>query len=92
QKLLCWTGQRHLWFHIEGKWLEEQQQLLLQLTNISPEREKLRQAKYNSEHDFLTGLMNRRGISSAIKISHHTKQPYSLLFLDLDGFKMINDT
>jgi diguanylate cyclase (GGDEF)-like protein len=91
-KKLCWTGQSHLWFDIEGKWLKDEQQLLLHLTNISPEREKLRKAKYNAEHDFLTDLLNRRGISNAINESNHKQQPYSLLFLDIDGFKLINDT
>ncbi|MEZ8093156.1 EAL domain-containing protein [Photobacterium swingsii] len=89
---LCWTGKQHLWFDIEGKWLQDKQQLLLHLTNISPEKEKLRKAKYNAEHDFLTGLLNRRGITNAIKKSHHDRQPYSLLFLDIDGFKLVNDT
>ncbi|EAS43316.1 GGDEF-domain containing protein [Photobacterium profundum] len=91
-KKLCWTGQSHLWFDVEGKWLKDEQQLLLHLTNISPEKEKLKKAKYNAEHDFLTDLLNRRGISNAINESNHQQQPYSLLFLDIDGFKMINDT
>ncbi len=36
--------------------------------------------------------MNRRGVSAALKASHHRLSQYSLLFLDLDGFKLVNDT
>ncbi|MFC1503418.1 putative bifunctional diguanylate cyclase/phosphodiesterase, partial [Pseudomonadota bacterium] len=91
-KKLCWTGQSHLWFDIEGQWLQDKQQLLLHLINISPEKEILKQAKHDAKHDFLTGLFNRHGISNVIKESHHSHQPYGLLFLDIDGFKLVNDT
>ncbi|KJG56953.1 diguanylate phosphodiesterase [Photobacterium kishitanii] len=89
---LCWTGQRHHWFDIEAKWLCDNSQLLLQLVNVTKDKEKLNKEKYNAEHDFLTGLMNRRGVSAALKASHHRLSQYSLLFLDLDGFKLVNDT
>lgn len=89
---LCWTGKKHIWFNIETKWLGDKSQLLLQLVNITKEKESLQRERYNAEHDFLTGLMNRRGISSALKASHHFSLPYHLLFLDLDSFKLINDT
>lgn len=89
---LCWTGQRHNWFDIEAKWLNDNSQLLLQLVNVTKDKEKLNKEKYNAEHDFLTGLMNRRGISAALKASHHHRSHYSLLFLDLDGFKLVNDS
>lgn len=89
---LCWTGQRHHWFDIEVKWLYDNSQLLLQLVNVTKDKEKLNKEKYNAEHDFLTGLMNRRGVSAALKASHHRLSHYSLLFLDLDGFKLVNDS
>ncbi|PSW18381.1 GGDEF-domain containing protein [Photobacterium sanctipauli] len=91
-KKLCWTGKNHHWFSIECKWLEDQQQLLLTLINISQEIEQQHKAKYNAEHDFMTGLLNRRGITNAIIENQHSQQPYSLFFLDIDGFKMVNDT
>ena len=89
---LCWTGKSHIWFNIETKWLSDKSQLLLQVVNITKEKENLKRERYNAEHDFLTGLMNRRGISTALKASHHSSLPYHLLFLDLDSFKLINDT
>ncbi len=91
-KKLCWTGRNHHWFDIDGKWLKDKQQLLLNLVNISVEKEQLHKAKYTAEHDYLTGLLNRRGITNTIIENQHSQQPYSLFFLDMDGFKLVNDT
>jgi diguanylate cyclase (GGDEF)-like protein len=48
-----------------------------------------------SETDALTGLFNARGFSSRfnseIKRARRYEQPLSLLFLDLDGLKTVND-
>jgi diguanylate cyclase (GGDEF)-like protein len=47
-------------------------------------------------HDALTGLPNRRllmdRLSLAIVHAHRNKRSMAILFLDLDGFKQINDT
>jgi diguanylate cyclase (GGDEF)-like protein len=47
-------------------------------------------------HDVLTGLPNRRllmdRLALAIAHAHRNKQSMAVLFLDLDGFKQINDT
>ncbi len=47
-------------------------------------------------HDVLTGLPNRRllmdRLALAIANAHRHKQTMAVLFLDLDGFKQINDT
>jgi diguanylate cyclase (GGDEF)-like protein len=48
-----------------------------------------------SRHDPLTGLFNSRAFAEAwIKVAHSevADQPVSLLFLDIDRFKTINDT
>ena len=50
---------------------------------------------YSSQHDFLTGLPNRMllndRISHAIVLALRHKKQIAVLFLDLDGFKHIND-
>ncbi len=47
-------------------------------------------------HDSLTGLPNRRllmdRLSSAIAHAHRNKHDMAVIYLDLDGFKQINDT
>ncbi|MDF1505809.1 PAS domain S-box protein, partial [Roseisolibacter sp. H3M3-2] len=48
-----------------------------------------------SEHDELTGLLNRRGFrrmaDHELKVARRTGRPGSVLYLDMDGFKAIND-
>ncbi|MDH6180131.1 diguanylate cyclase (GGDEF)-like protein/PAS domain S-box-containing protein [Microbacteriaceae bacterium SG_E_30_P1] len=51
--------------------------------------------RYAAEYDQLTGLVNRTTIderaADAFEEAHTTGAPVSLIFLDLDGFKAIND-
>ncbi|GIF13457.1 hypothetical protein Ate01nite_34890 [Actinoplanes teichomyceticus] len=44
-----------------------------------------------AEHDSLTGLPNRAVFTSALRAHCATPDPVAVLFLDLDGFKQIND-
>ena len=54
------------------------------------------QIAHSAEHDFLTGLPNRMllndRISQAIALAMRHHQQVAVLFLDLDGFKHINDS
>ena len=51
---------------------------------------------HSAEHDFLTGLPNRMllrdRVSQAIALAQRHKNKVAVLFLDLDGFKHINDS
>jgi diguanylate cyclase (GGDEF)-like protein/PAS domain S-box-containing protein len=51
---------------------------------------------HSSEHDFLTGLPNRTllndRVNQAILLALRHRRRFALLFLDLDGFKHINDS
>jgi diguanylate cyclase (GGDEF)-like protein len=47
---------------------------------------------YRAVHDPLTSLPNRTALEAAIDDSVAADQPMALLFIDLDGFKEINDT
>lgn len=57
------------------------------------EREELRrQLEWEASHDALTGLLNRRGFQAELdRPADHPHPPRSLLYLDLDGFKAVND-
>ncbi len=50
----------------------------------------------SAEHDFLTGLPNRTllndRISQGVAVARRRKKKLAVLFLDLDGFKHINDS
>ena len=72
----------------------------LNITEEKKAKEELRElallTTHSAEHDFLTGLPNRMllndRVGQAIAFARrHTKQ-VALLFLDLDGFKHINDS
>jgi diguanylate cyclase (GGDEF)-like protein/PAS domain S-box-containing protein len=55
-----------------------------------------RQMAYSAQHDFLTGLPNRMllndRVSQAITFALRHMKKVAVLFLDLDGFKHINDS
>lgn len=51
-----------------------------------------RENEHKARHDVLTGLANRAGLMRAIDGRSRDVAPRALLYLDLDGFKAINDT
>ncbi len=54
-----------------------------------------RQIQHLAQHDLLTGLANRRllteFLAKTIPFCQRTKRGFALYFLDLDGFKPVND-
>jgi diguanylate cyclase (GGDEF)-like protein/PAS domain S-box-containing protein len=46
---------------------------------------------YRATHDTLTGLLNREQLDIELARVHQRAEPWALLFLDLDGFKYVND-
>lgn len=50
--------------------------------------ERLRE---ESLHDALTGLRNRRGLHGIVQSLADLPGPHALLYIDLDGFKAVND-
>lgn len=87
----CWTGTQYSWFQVQGVWLDKRQQLLLTLIDINEQKQQIADAKYQAEHDKLTGLLNRTGLTQTMLTLQNQHQPFSLLFIDLEGFKLIND-
>ena len=68
-----------------------------QLANEISEREKVQfELEYLANHDTLTHLPNRHYITNFIenrvKFSQSSQQKFTILFIDLDHFKDINDT
>jgi diguanylate cyclase (GGDEF)-like protein len=53
-----------------------------------------RENDYRAQHDALTGLSNRAGLAHAVnsRLAAGPDVALALLFLDLDGFKIVNDT
>src|SRR5690606_22758914 len=52
----------------------------------------LRRVARDAEHDALTDLLNRRGLESSItQRAHSCDALFTLMFVDLDRFKWVND-
>ena len=64
--------------------------------DVSAARAMSEQIAHSAEHDFLTGLPNRLllndRVSQAIALGQRHSYQVAVLFLDLDGFKHINDS
>jgi diguanylate cyclase (GGDEF)-like protein/PAS domain S-box-containing protein len=70
--------------------------LVLVLHDTSELRGLTRQMTYQASHDALTGLVNRREferrLQEAMESAHTGDGAHALCYLDLDRFKVVNDT
>jgi diguanylate cyclase (GGDEF)-like protein/PAS domain S-box-containing protein len=95
----------HLWGHFF--WVQETVSLvrdregqalylITQLQDISERRELARRLEFLVDHDFLTGLFNRRHFEQALELEVERAARYgapgAVLLIDLDNFKEVNDT
>ncbi|MGB5605051.1 MAG: EAL domain-containing protein, partial [Gammaproteobacteria bacterium] len=66
------------------------------LNQVSQERELQQQLSYQASHDALTGLINRfefeKHLQWALDSAHREQTTHALMYLDLDQFKVVNDT
>jgi diguanylate cyclase (GGDEF)-like protein len=80
----------------EIKILRSNQLLAVRLRDISEAKEHITELKRRSDEDVLTGLPNRHWIQNylpkAIGQAKEADTSLALLFIDLDGFKKVNDT
>ncbi|MCP5090888.1 MAG: EAL domain-containing protein [Gammaproteobacteria bacterium] len=65
--------------------------------DVSKESRLFRQLSYQASHDTLTGLVNRREFESHLvaaldKVQANHEETHALLYVDLDQFKVVNDT
>jgi diguanylate cyclase (GGDEF)-like protein len=77
---------------LEQRVAERTAELSTQMRAVEAARE---QARYASDHDWLTGLPNRRALQQllddALAQARAERTQLGLLFVDLDGFKSLND-
>jgi diguanylate cyclase (GGDEF)-like protein/PAS domain S-box-containing protein len=69
---------------------------VLVLHDVSKDREYAAQLSYQASHDELTGLINRREFERRLTVamitSRDQQRHHAVLYLDLDQFKVVNDT
>ncbi|WP_321404454.1 EAL domain-containing protein [Maridesulfovibrio sp.] len=70
--------------------------LLSVLSDITEQKRQQEQLEYQAYHDELTGLGNRarllEQLTEALDKASAAKQQVALLFIDLDNFKLVNDS
>jgi diguanylate cyclase (GGDEF)-like protein/PAS domain S-box-containing protein len=89
-----------VWVLISGSLVRntdgEPQYFIIQVQDISERKAIEQQLTYIANHDALTGLMNRQQfhnrLTEALSYSRRHNTKLALVFLDLDRFKLINDT
>ena len=69
---------------------------ILVFRDVTQQRQMQKQLSWQASHDPLTGLVNRREfevlLERLIASAEEQKKRHALLYLDLDQFKVINDT
>jgi diguanylate cyclase (GGDEF)-like protein len=72
------------------------QYFIFQIQDITDRKYAEQQLVYIANHDPLTGLLNRsqfhNRLSQALTAAHRFNNKLAVMFLDLDRFKLINDT
>jgi diguanylate cyclase (GGDEF)-like protein/PAS domain S-box-containing protein len=69
---------------------------VLVFRDVSHARDFARQLSWQANHDALTGLPNRRGfeteLNRLLETARTLNKQHALLYIDLDQFKLVNDT
>ena len=92
------TGGLYFKFDFAMYWNDAMKLLLFLLTTtvISALKEALDREKLISRTDHLTGMPNRRSyydlVEGEIKRNNRYEDPFTIAYLDIDNFKVVNDT
>lgn len=93
--ILMKTPEGNIWFRISAIKVEHPQEndtLLVHHYNIHKTKIMELNLREKATTDSLTGLTNRRGLTDSLDIILKKQTPFTMLYIDLDGFKMINDS
>ena len=97
-RIICHNG-RIIWIRATSRLVENElheSSLLIVCEDITETRLLNEQIAYQADHDALTGLANRNkfdhSLKRAILLAHQENTEHALCYLDLDQFKIVNDT
>ncbi len=69
---------------------------VLAFHDMTREQDYIERLSWQASHDALTGLANRRDFESRLELEiaelRHKSRQHALMYLDLDQFKLVNDT
>lgn len=91
----------YIWFHARGKAVTRTEsgepiRVIGTMADISEDKIKEAKIEYLAYHDHLTALPNRKRLKEAVTIrlaiAKRYEQHGAMLHLDLDGFKLVNDS
>lgn len=81
--------------HVNGAW-KDRHYMILGVQDVTEARDLLHKLHYQARHDALTGTINRyefeEQLAVAIRHSRMHSAQHAFCFIDLDQFKVVNDT
>jgi diguanylate cyclase (GGDEF)-like protein/PAS domain S-box-containing protein len=86
------------WFSVSAQIKQEQEQKIMfgSIFDITERKQSNISLEYLATHDSLTGVYNRREFERRLRIAllngQNQKSELTLLYMDLDQFKVVNDT
>ena len=83
-----------IWFHLEASRVGEGGRIVVTHTDVTSRVRAERASSWRARHDHLTGLPNRAHLHDLIdaELQRPAPTPVAVLFLDVDGFKDVNDS
>jgi diguanylate cyclase (GGDEF)-like protein len=86
------TGTR--WLHLQASRVDQAGQVVVTHTDVTSRVRAERASDWRARHDTLTELPNRAHLHELIddELQRRDRGPVSVLFLDVDGFKDVNDS
>lgn len=85
------------WAHMRGRVVvagDRSQGTIWTIEDVTEAREQRERLTYTAAHDSLTGLANRDTFENLLEgaTARSAEVPFCTLFIDLDGFKQVNDS
>nr|WP_239522542.1 EAL domain-containing protein [Geodermatophilus sabuli] len=82
------------WYHLQASRVDQAGQVVVTHTDVTSRVRAERASDWRARHDTLTELPNRAHLHELIdaELARPDRGPVSVLFLDVDGFKEVNDS
>lgn len=68
---------------------------LVSFTDVTERHEAATRLAWDASHDYLTGLLNRAGLITALDsmlAAQHSDAVFAVFYIDLDGFSLVNNS